>query len=66
MVGQFRKLSVGRKLVVVAGVLLAPVVAVGSILLAGFMPENGQKFGIVVTSWTLAGLAAVLAWRAAK
>jgi hypothetical protein len=63
---QFRKLSVGRRLVVVTGVLLAPVVLVGPVLLAGSMPENGQKFGIVVTSWTLAGLAAVLAWKAAK
>jgi hypothetical protein len=60
------KLSLGRMLVLVAGVTVAPVVLLGPVMLAGFMPENGQKFGIVVTSWTLAGLAAVLAWKTAK
>jgi hypothetical protein len=66
VIDRFRKLSGARKLIVVACVLLAPVVLVGSFMLAGAMPENGQKFGIVLTSWTLAGLAAVLAWKAAK
>lgn len=66
MIRQFRKVSGARKLIAAACVVLAPLALIGPVLLAGAMPENGQKFGVVVTGWTLAGLAAVLAWKAAK
>jgi hypothetical protein len=60
-------LSPGRRLIVVAGVLLAPVVFVGpAMLVVDSVLEGGQKFGLVVTIWTLAGLAAVLAWKTAR
>jgi hypothetical protein len=67
VVEQFLRLSLGRKLVLVASIVLAPVVIAGPVMLvAGAVLEGGQKFGIVVTSWTVAGLVAVLAWKAAK
>jgi hypothetical protein len=64
---RFRRLSTGRKLVFVLGVLLVPPLAAAPVVLvAGSFLENGQRFGIVVTSWTVLLLAAALAWKTAK
>jgi hypothetical protein len=67
MIERFRQLGMRRKLVVAACVLLAPVALSAPVMFAfGRAFEGGQRFGIVVTAWTLAYLAAVFAWKAAK
>ncbi|HEX5005840.1 MAG TPA: hypothetical protein VFV70_01930 [Hyphomonadaceae bacterium] len=67
MIERFLKLSWRRKLVLAIAVLLAPLLALVQIAyVTGGVFEGGQKFGIVVTSWTVLILAAVFAWRVAK
>ena len=67
MIERFRRLSMRRKMVAACCVLLAPLVLAGPVMFAfGRVFEGGQRFGIVVTAWTVACLAAVLAWKAAK
>jgi hypothetical protein len=67
MIERFQKLSVGRKLILVAAILTTPLIVFGQIaMVTGSVFEGGQKFGIVVTSWTTLLLAATFAWRAAK
>jgi hypothetical protein len=63
---QFRKLSGGRKLILAAGALAVPLVGFAQVaFVLGGVFEGGQKFGIVVTSWTALILAATFAWKAA-
>jgi hypothetical protein len=67
MVERFRKLSAVRMGIVVLAVLITPLVVFGqAMVLMGSVFEGGQKFGIVVTSWTVLLLAATAAWKAAK
>jgi hypothetical protein len=67
MLERFRKLSLGRKLVLILAVLAVPaMVLVQTDIVTGYMFEGGQKFGMVVTSWTVLALAVWLGWRAAK
>lgn len=67
MFERFRKLSVGRKLILVLGIVSVPLVVLAQVaFVTGSVFENGQKFGIVVTSWTVLLLAATLAWKAAR
>ncbi len=67
MIERFRKLSLRRKLMLVALVLASPLIVLGQIaFVTDSVFENGQKFGIVVTSWTVVLLAATFAWKAAK
>ena len=67
MVERFRKLSAVRKAIVVLAVLITPLVVFGqAMFLMGSVFENGQKFGLAVTSWTMLALAATFAWKAAK
>jgi hypothetical protein len=67
MIERFRQLGVRRKLVIAACVLLAPVVLAAPVMFAfGRVFEGGQRFGIVVTAWTLGYLVAAFAWKAAK
>jgi len=67
MFDRFLKLSWRRKLILAAAVVAASVLALAQI---AFVPvsvfEGGQKFGIVVTSWTVLLLAATFAWKAVK
>lgn len=67
MLDRFLGLSWGRKLMLGLGVLIAPLVLLLQVILVtGGIFENGQKFGIVVTTWTVLALAATFAWKAAK
>jgi hypothetical protein len=67
MIDRFRKLGWRRLLILAAAVVATPFVAFAQfVLLTGSVFEGGQKFGIVVTSWTLLILAAALAWKAAR
>jgi hypothetical protein len=66
-VDRFFNLNWKRKLILVLVVLAAPLLVWMQVaVVTGYMFEGGQKFGIVVTSWTVLALAAVLAWRAAR
>jgi hypothetical protein len=67
MLKRLRTLSWGRKLILVLLVLAAPLLALMQVaVVSGYVFESGQKFGIVVTSWTVLALTAVLAWQAAR
>ena len=67
MFERFRKLSVRRKLILVLGIVSAPFVVLAQVaFVTGSVFEGGQKFGIVVTSWTVLLLSAALAWKAAR
>jgi hypothetical protein len=67
MIERFRNLHAARKAIVVLAVLAAPLIVFAQIMfVAGSIFENGQKFGIVVTTWTVLALSATFAWKAAK
>ena len=67
MLDRFMRLCWRRKLILAAGVVIAPLVAFAHVMLVtDSVFEGGQKFGIVVTSWTVMLLAATFAWKAAK
>ena len=67
MFDRFRNLSRGRKLILGLGVVSVPLMVSAQVaFVTGSVFENGQKFGIVVTSWTVLALAATMAWKAAR
>ena len=67
MIERIRKLSWGRKLILASAVVAAMLLAFAQIaFVPGSVLEGGQRFGIVVTSWTVLLLAAAFAWKAAK
>jgi hypothetical protein len=67
MLDRFLKLSLGRKLIVAAAVAAAPPIGLAQFaFVTASVFEGGQKFGIVVTSWTVLLLAATFAWKAVR
>jgi hypothetical protein len=67
MLDRFLKLSWGRKLILAVAAAVVPLVVLAQFaLVTGSVFEGGQKFGIVVTSWTVVILAATFAWKAVK
>ena len=67
MTDRFRKLTLRRKLILAAIIVTTPLLALAQFMfIPGSVLEGGQKFGIVVTSWTALALAATFAWKAAR
>jgi hypothetical protein len=67
MIERFRNLSVARKIIVALALLFTPLIVFGQVMfVTSSVFEGGQKFGIVVTTWTLLALAAAFAWKAAR
>lgn len=61
------RLNWKRKLILALIVLAAPLLVwIQVAVVTSYMFEGGQKFGMVVTSWTALALAVVLAWRAVR
>jgi hypothetical protein len=51
---------------ILAMLAVPPLVLVQTDIVTGYMFEGGQKFGMVVTSWTVLALAVWLGWRVVK